>query len=226
MDTYTPPTFPTPGGAIFVDAAKGSDANAGTMAAPFKTIAAAVAASKAGGTIALRAGVHHTDMVSLTTKHNGLTIQNYNGEAATVSGGVPINVKPSDWKRDPRMKGRWVVDLKGSGITEITGMRIDGNRSIRAKYPNGNMELSGNWLAGAGASMGGGDYTKGWIPLKNVCVRGVGVPACMRVWVRRACRARVHGRTGARVHRRAGGGHVAAALAGGHCDGHNGRARR
>ena len=29
------------------------------------------------------------------------------------------------------------------------------------------MELSGNWLSGAAPGMGGGDYTKGWIPLAN-----------------------------------------------------------
>ena len=29
------------------------------------------------------------------------------------------------------------------------------------------MELSGNWLTGAGAAMGGGDYFKGWVPLSN-----------------------------------------------------------
>lgn len=35
----------------------------------------------------------------------------------------------------------------------------------RAKYPNGDPEESGNFLRGAGAAMGGGDYVKGWIPL-------------------------------------------------------------
>jgi len=38
---------------------------------------------------------------------------------------------------------------------------------IRAKYPNGNMEESGNWLQGAGASMGGGEYVKGWVTDKT-----------------------------------------------------------
>ena len=44
--------------------------------------------------------------------------------------------------------GRMVADMKGKGIKEITGMRLNGARSIRAKFPNGNMELSGNWLSG------------------------------------------------------------------------------
>lgn len=42
---------------------------------------------------------------------------------------------------------------------------------IRAKYPNGNMEESGNWLQGAGASMGGGEYVKGWVTDKTDWVR-------------------------------------------------------
>lgn len=168
IDTFTPPQFPTPDAALYVSSTTGADSNPGTEASPFKTIAAAVLAAKSGATIVLRKGTYHTDTVLIDAEKNGLTLQNYNGEAVTVSGGVPLNLKASDWKKDPRMKGRWVTSaLAGSDITEITGMRIDGNRSIRAKYPNGNMELSGNWLSGAGASMGGGDYTKGWVPLSN-----------------------------------------------------------
>ena len=37
----------------------------------------------------------------------------------------------------------------------LTLAKLQGLRMIRAKYPNGNMEESGNWLQGAGASMGG-----------------------------------------------------------------------
>ena len=145
-DEFSSPTFPTPTGSLFVDAATGSDSNSGSQSAPFKTVGAAVVASKPGGTVVLRKGTYHTATVDIGADKNGLTIQNYNGEEVTVSGGVPLNLKPSDWKKDPAMEGRWVTDaLVGAGITEITGMRIDGNRSIRAKYPNGNMELSGNW---------------------------------------------------------------------------------
>ena len=35
-----------------------------------------------------------------------------NGEAVTVSGGAPLNLKASDWKKDPRMKGRWVTSVR------------------------------------------------------------------------------------------------------------------
>ena len=168
MDVFTPERFPTPFDAVFADATKGEDGNKGTEAAPVKTIAKAVAlATGANATVVLRAGTYHTDTVQISTMHSGLTIQNYNGESVTVSGGVPLRIPKTTWVADPLMKGRYVTDLAGMGIKEITGMRRNGQRSIRAKYPNGNMELSGNWLTGAGAAMGGGDYFKGWVPLSN-----------------------------------------------------------
>ena len=175
MDVFKPPTYPTPADAIVVDAEKGSDSAAGTAAAPLKTIAAAVA--KAAGkkaTVVLNAGTYHTDTVQIGKEHSGLTIQNATGAAVTVSGGVPLSIAASDWKPDPLKPARMVADLKGKGITEMTGLRLDGQRSIRAKYPDGNMELSGNWLSGANAGMGGGDYFKG--------VRAAALfPACSKV---------------------------------------------
>jgi hypothetical protein len=47
-DTFTPPIFPTAAGSLYVDATAGSDTNSGTEGSPFKSIVAAVAASKAG----------------------------------------------------------------------------------------------------------------------------------------------------------------------------------
>jgi hypothetical protein len=38
----------------------------------------------------LRAGTYYTKGVVLTTAHNGLTIQNYHGEEAIVSGAVRV----------------------------------------------------------------------------------------------------------------------------------------
>ena len=47
----------------------------------------------------------------------------------------------------------------------VPGLRVDGRRAIRAKYPNGDPEQSGAFLRGANQGMGGGDYVKGWMPL-------------------------------------------------------------
>ena len=38
---------------------------------------------------------------------------------------------------------------------------------VRAKFPNGDPESSGDWLTGANAAMGGGEYERGWIPEGN-----------------------------------------------------------
>ena len=79
-------------GTIFVDPTKGSDANAGDIDHPLKTIAAAVEKSRNNptATVNLRAGTYHSDTVQITAENNGLTIQSYNGELAVVSGAVPL----------------------------------------------------------------------------------------------------------------------------------------
>lgn len=60
----------------------------------------------------------------------------------------------------------WRADVSHLGLDEMPGLRLNGRRAIRAKYPNGDPELSGHWLLGADAGMGeGGDYVKGWTPL-------------------------------------------------------------
>ena len=61
----------------------------------------------------------------------------------------------------------WVASLADvEGLDDgMPGLRVDGARAIRAKYPNGDPEASGGFLRGANQGMGGGDYVKGWIPL-------------------------------------------------------------
>jgi hypothetical protein len=59
----------------------------------------------------------------------------------------------------------WRADVSHLGLNEMPGLRLNGRRAIRAKYPNGDPEMSGHYLLGADAGMGGGDYVKGWTPL-------------------------------------------------------------
>jgi len=82
-------------GAWYVDAQRGSDSAAGTQAAPFKTVARALAASRAGGggggTIVLRGGTHFVAAtLTLTGGDSGLTIQSFPGEEAWLSRGTPL----------------------------------------------------------------------------------------------------------------------------------------
>ena len=270
MDVYTPPILPTPHPAnaynIFVSAVDGNDAIAdGSKGKPFATLhrALEVAKHRTNATILVRGGSYHLkEPLLVEAAHTGLTIQNYNGEAATVTGGVPFSLPKSAWspyKQSVRWEtsenvnnvygqvsvakhdgegikflgsmnnsaqceaaakaakgdgveftawtyhtakfggdfakdcyGRtdgawapvpqaniisgqlikqnvWVADLSHvSGLDDkegIPGLRIDGKRAIRAKFPNGDPEESGSFLRGASQGMGGGDYVKGWIPL-------------------------------------------------------------
>jgi len=258
VDEYVPPTFSTPRGSIFVDAAVGSDDAAGSSDEPLQTLEAAAAAARGrrNATIVLRAGVHRVARtVALSAEHVNLTIQNYEGERASLSGArglaipaaawQPYRVGTGDWvvregsslvlgravagkdsgpvkflgvrgsaaacqasasrldmggfayhdrtvtgfeqmcygvERDaftwatePQRgvtsgfvdrQNTWVADVSSLGLTEqIVGLRRNGRRSIRARYPNGDPELSGDWLTGAEQGMGGGDYVKGWVPL-------------------------------------------------------------
>jgi hypothetical protein len=61
----------------------------------------------------------------------------------------------------------WQASLAGvHGLGDgIPGLRVDGRRAIRGKWPNGDPEQSGSFLKGASQGMGGGDYVKGWVPL-------------------------------------------------------------
>eukprot|EP00052_Salpingoeca_macrocollata_P019021 m.157013 g.157013 ORF g.157013 m.157013 type:complete len:921 (+) comp20843_c1_seq1:32-2794(+) len=74
----------------FYVAVDGDDQHPGSLAQPFRTIERALHATRSvqgPGTIVLRAGTHFLDAtLHLATADNGLTIQNYNGEEAIVSG--------------------------------------------------------------------------------------------------------------------------------------------
>ena len=253
-DTWTPPQYPTPSsGAIFVDS-KAAHSGSGTKEAPFRTIAEALSAAVSPSTILLREGTYHTEQLRLTQKHSKVTIQNYEGERAVVSGAVPLKVNGvGAWAPHRVMKPTWVVhsgrnnvygranskndtdavkylgetasleackalaanstkgpfgsltwhspsfgppyatqcfgavsdywspvaqagvdsarieedntwklDLKGQGVKEITGLRLGEERAIRAKYPNGHPEMSGEWYFSNNPGYGAGEYGQGW----------------------------------------------------------------
>jgi hypothetical protein len=77
-------SYPVPAGAIVVSPA-GDDANAGTIAAPLRTLKRAVAIATNGKTIVVRAGDYH-ESVEVADKR--VTIQNYPGELARMNGSV------------------------------------------------------------------------------------------------------------------------------------------
>ena len=124
----------------YVDAVKGSDAGTGSIGSPFKTIAHAVDEAKnKQATINLREGTHYmAATVIIDQENNGLTIQNYNGENATVSGGAKLDL---DWQpyKVSATENMYVADVHG--VTSVPGFQMNGVRATRARFPNGNVEL-------------------------------------------------------------------------------------
>jgi len=134
------PIFAVPNaGSTFYVAVNGKDSNPGTKAAPFATLSKAVDATRKAsakpGTIILRAGSYLlSKVIVLGPGDSDLTVQNYNGEEAWISGAKVIH--PS-WKKVGD-KGIYSADLSGQGITSIKGLHVNGKRAIRARYPNAN----------------------------------------------------------------------------------------
>ena len=131
VDVYIPPHFDTPtkGAVIYADANKVATAgDDGTKARPFATLEAAInaaainaAGTMAGGaTVVLRKGTYHTQGVVLTTAHSGITIQNFEGEDAVVSGTVVV----------PSALNRW--SLHNAAHNTWRSVLLHGGRSTRA----------------------------------------------------------------------------------------------
>src|SRR4051794_4857539 len=84
-------SFPLASGPkLFVDPARGNDANAGSEAAPWKTLTHAVRRLKPGDTLYLRGGIYY-EKVALSrsgTEQAPITISGYPGEQAILDGGL------------------------------------------------------------------------------------------------------------------------------------------
>ena len=136
--------LPAAGSMYYVDATKGKDSNPGTESEPFQTISHAVdVASGASGspkTIVMRAGTYYlASTIQLGSKNSDLTFQNYNGEEVWVSGARPLT--PS-WKAfNTSGANVYVADLMDMKLENVPGLRLNGKRSIRARYPNADPEM-------------------------------------------------------------------------------------
>lgn len=142
----TPPSFPLPANAIYVDPTTGSDSGTGSVTDPLATLAVAVA--KAGGRdptarcVVLRSGVHYlTSTIEIGAALSGLTIQNYPEEAAWISGGMAIT---PEWRKAegfPTELNVWAAHLPAvarmRGLNRLTGY-VDPThaRMTRARFPN------------------------------------------------------------------------------------------
>jgi hypothetical protein len=147
-------SFSQTAGPMFYVSPSGADSNDGSEAFPFATISHAVDTSRSARapgsgpvTIILRGGVHIlSDTISLDTRDQYLSILNYPGEAAWVSGGSalanliwnPVNVTAG---------GANIYSAHVSSpptyVTSLNTVAADGSpskRLYRAQYPNFNPE--------------------------------------------------------------------------------------
>lgn len=120
VPTIADTDYAIPVDARFV-APTGLDTNPGTLAAPFKTITRAVAASPAGSTIVLRGGTYREQVPALSKK---LTIQAYPHEKPWMKGSVVT----SGWVADGP---RWRLN---NWTTEFCRTCVD-SRAIDPAYP-------------------------------------------------------------------------------------------
>ena len=133
---------------IFVDFHHGDDTNDGSIRFPFKHLDTAIAfARKKYGSnfkrIILREGRHYLrKTLEIGPKDNNLMITNFNGELVELSGATLLDC---DWKKTPvnGLENVYSCDVSEYAIPEITGLRINGKRAIRARYPNGDPETCG-----------------------------------------------------------------------------------
>lgn len=116
-------SYSAPSGAVFVDAARGSDANAGSQNSPLRTVAAALNKVPTGGTVVLRGGTYHESVASTRT----VTVQNYPGEAVWFDGSVPI----STWTRSGSV---WV----SSGWNAEFPSSMGGDAAFKARFIGSN----------------------------------------------------------------------------------------
>ena len=108
-DVWAAPDTPVKGAAVYVDTVKGSDTAPGTETSPVKTIGKgiALATSSRRLTVVLRGGVYHGcdgqgNVCALGAAQSGLTIMNAPSEDVTVTGGEPLHITASMWKKVPQ----------------------------------------------------------------------------------------------------------------------------
>jgi len=152
-----------PQATFFVDSARGDDGSAGSLAAPFRTLApralAAARAARAPGAgtacVVLRGGAPHylgaAGTQVLTAADSGLIVTGYDGDGepdAWISGGTPL--AGLAWAPYDTSGGRNVyVATVPAGVASVPGLQtIDPiRRYSRAQFPNFDFEVDGRkWI--------------------------------------------------------------------------------
>jgi hypothetical protein len=110
----------------------GSDSNAGTLAAPFETLAHAIDQLTAGDILYIREGTYR-ETITIDedgTSGNLITIQNYNNEVVTIDGTVDVT---GTWSTYGSVSGAYQLT---SYSTDITQLFVDDEPMVNARWPN------------------------------------------------------------------------------------------
>lgn len=119
-------------------ATTGSNANPGSLAAPFQTIQQAANVAKPGDTVLIEGGVYHetVTMPGGGTSSQHIVFQNYNNQSVTIDGADPLtgwtNSSGNVWTAPDS------TDL-GFGFNQIF---VDGVAMNDARWPNTGLDLS------------------------------------------------------------------------------------
>ena len=137
---------------IFVDYINGNDNNDGSINYPLKLLQTAIIKARKQRSnkhetqyIILREGRHYLqDTIYLDSNDNNLIITNFNGENAEISGAKPLT--GCDWKQYKQGENGlnyYQCQITNDSITYFTGLRVNGKRAVRARYPNAIPEIDG-----------------------------------------------------------------------------------
>ena len=158
--TPTPVPTPAPVGPIFYVSTSGSDANSGSLSAPWRTLQKAASTVPAGSTVAIRAGSYSGFTMSRSgTASAWITFRPYSGEIVSVIGDASRTKVIDLWNAHyvriadlivsgaPAQWGAGIFVENGSSAIELVGNIARDNRSFGIKLAGvSNVLVSGNEL--------------------------------------------------------------------------------
>jgi hypothetical protein len=132
----------------FVVAPTGSDAAAGTEAAPFATVQRALEAMRASATkrTLLRGGLYSLrgQTLTLDARDHGVQLLNYPGESPVLSGGSRLK----EWTQVDAAKGIWSAPLPAEAVN-VGAVTVNGEWYEPARTPNrdpGSAQARSGWF--------------------------------------------------------------------------------
>lgn len=126
----------------YIVAPNGSDANAGTLARPFKTISKAAAVAVAGDAVLVRGGTYRETVrpAHSGTARSPILFAPYKNEAVTISGAQVL----AGWK--PLGNGLFQAPMAGdffaSKINQADQIFVNGQMMSQARWPNAGLDPS------------------------------------------------------------------------------------